>query len=87
MVARLWQFSGICALVVFAASCSGRMASDEKARAGIEQLHQQDRDATLSDKADELETLWDPEAVRIQPGRPAEVGRQVIYDRAHELLA
>jgi ketosteroid isomerase-like protein len=24
--------------------------------------------------------LWDPEAVRIQPGRPAEVGRQVIYD-------
>jgi len=27
-----------------------------------------------------LEKLWDPEAVRIQAGRPAEVGRNVIYE-------
>ena|SRR5436190_8398725 len=43
--------------------------SAEHARAGIEQLHQLDVEATLSDKADELAKLWDSEAVRIQPGR------------------
>jgi ketosteroid isomerase-like protein len=80
MVARQWQVSGICALVVIMTACSGRVASDEKARLGIERLHLQDRDATLSDKADELVKLWDRDAVRIQPGRPPEVGRQVIYD-------
>jgi ketosteroid isomerase-like protein len=62
------------------AAFSKKVVSDEKARAGIERLHQQDRDATLSGKADELEKLWDPEAVRIQAGRPAEVGRNVIYE-------
>src|SRR6266699_1067076 len=80
MVAHLRQLSGICVPLVILASCSGQIASDEKARAAIEQLHQLDKNASLSDKADELEKLWDPEGVRIQPGRPAEVGRQVIYD-------
>ena len=51
----------------------------EQDRAGIERLHQQDRAATFSDKADELANLWDNDAVRIQPGRPAEVGKAVIY--------
>ena len=77
---QIWQSSGTCVLVVIISSCSGAVTSNQKARSGIEQLHQQDKDATLSNKADELRTLWDPEAVRIQPGRPAEVGRQVIYD-------
>src|SRR5207249_10082573 len=54
-------------------------SSAEQARIGIEQLHQLDVDATLSDKADELAKLWDSEAVRIQPGRAAEVGKSVIY--------
>ena len=53
--------------------------SAEHARAGIEQLHQLDVEATLSDKADELAKLWDSEAVRIQPGRAAEVGKPEIY--------
>jgi ketosteroid isomerase-like protein len=53
--------------------------SIEQDRAGIERLHQQDLAATFSDKADELANLWDNDAVRIQPGRPAEVGKAVIY--------
>lgn len=53
--------------------------SSEQNRAGIERLHQQDMAATLSDKADELANLWDRDAVRIQPGRPAEVSKAVIY--------
>jgi len=77
---RLRQLVGICVPLVIVASCSRQIPSDEKARAGIEQLHQLDRIASLSDKADELEKLWDPEGVRIQPGRPAEVGQQVIFD-------
>jgi len=47
-------------------------------RAAIERLHQRDIAATLSDRADELATLWDDDAVRIQPGRPAEVGKALI---------
>ena len=50
----------------------------EQDRAGIERLHQQDIAATLSDKADQLANLWDDDAVRIQPGRPAEVSKAVI---------
>ena len=53
--------------------------SAEQARIGIDQLHQLDVEATLSDKADELAKLWDSEAVRIQPGRAAEVGKAVIH--------
>src|SRR5438874_13794909 len=53
--------------------------SAEQTRIGIEQLHQLDVEATLSDKADELAKLWDSEAVRIEPGRAAEVGKPEIY--------
>src|SRR5213596_1637516 len=53
--------------------------SAEQTRIGIEQLHQLDVEATLSDKADELAKLWDSEAVRIQLGRAAEVGKAEIY--------
>lgn len=55
------------------------LGASEKDRAGIERLHRQDMAATLSDRADELANLWDRDAVRIQPGRPAEVGKAVIY--------
>ena len=54
----------------------------QEAKLGIERLHQQDVEATLSDKADELAKLWDNEAVRIQPGSPPEVGKATIY--AHD---
>ena len=62
----------IFALIVAAAAVS-------QARLGIESLHQQDVAATLSGKADDLATLWDRDAVRIQPGRPAEISKAVIY--------
>src|SRR5947208_15132452 len=63
--------------------------SAEQARIGIGQLHQLDVEATLSDKADELAKLWDSEAVRIQPGRAAEVGKAVIHanDKRWEAIA
>ncbi len=48
--------------------------------AGVEQLHRLDSLATLSDNADELVKLWDDRAVRIQAGRPAEVGKATIYE-------
>ena len=38
-----------------------------------------DVEATLSDKADDLAKLRDSGAVRIEPGRPAEIGKAVIY--------
>src|SRR6266705_5562574 len=52
--------------------------STQQAKLQIEHLHHQDIEATLSDKADELAKLWDSEAVRIQPGGPAEVGKATI---------
>src|SRR5262250_1926565 len=73
----------ISAVVLGAAAGTILMAQEtrsiEQDRAGIERLHQQDIAATFSDKADELAKLWDSDAVRIQPGRPAEVGKAVIY--------
>src|SRR5437762_13219300 len=58
---------------------SSESSSEEADRIAIEQLHQQDVAATLSDKADELAKLWDSDAVRIQPGRAAEIGKAEIY--------
>ena len=58
---------------------SSESSSEEADRIAIERLHRQDVEATLSDKADELAKLWDTEAVRIQPGRPAEIGKAEIY--------
>ena len=51
----------------------------ETDRAAIERLHEQDRAATLSDNADQLAKLWDKDAVRFSPERPAEIGAAVIY--------
>jgi hypothetical protein len=58
---------------------SSESSSEEADRIGIERLHRLDVEATLSDKADELAKLWDNETVRIQPGRPAEIGKAEIY--------
>jgi ketosteroid isomerase-like protein len=46
---------------------------------GIERLHEQDKEATLSDNADQLAKLWDKDAVRFLADRPAEIGAAVIY--------
>src|SRR5213082_3033174 len=70
------------AVLIFTLIASGQRTNSSPARDdrnAIEQLHQLDVDATLSDKADELAKLWDSDAVRIQPGRAAEVGKSVIY--------
>jgi len=46
---------------------------------GIQRLHEQDKEATLSDSADQLAKLWDKEAIRFPADRPAEIGAAVIY--------
>jgi len=51
----------------------------EQDMAGIERLHEQDKDATLSDSADQLAKLWDKDAVRFSIDRPAEIGAAKIY--------
>jgi ketosteroid isomerase-like protein len=53
--------------------------SAQQVRGPIEQLHRQDVDATLSGKADAFAKLWDNQAVRLQPGSPAEIGKAAIY--------
>jgi ketosteroid isomerase-like protein len=53
--------------------------SRQQDRAGIEQLHQLDRQTTLSGKADDLAKLWDKDAVRLLPDSPAEIGKRAIY--------
>jgi ketosteroid isomerase-like protein len=61
---------------------SGRQAtvpSPEQDMEGIERLHEHDKEATLSDSADQLATLWDKDAVRFLPNRPAEIGAAAIY--------
>lgn len=47
--------------------------------AGITQLHQRDVAATLSGDAKMLRTLWTHDALRMEPGSPAEVGLDTIY--------
>ena len=56
--------------------------SVEQDMIGIERLHQQDKEATLSDSADQLAKLWDKDAVRFPMDRPAEIGAATIY--AHD---
>ena len=77
---KLEMFLGIglaAALAGVAARPAEKSLSEE--RAAVERLHRADVEATLSGKADDFTRLWDDEAVRLGPGGPAEVGRQVIY--------
>jgi ketosteroid isomerase-like protein len=53
--------------------------SEAADRAAVERLHAQDVAATLSDDAEQLKALWDADAVRLQQGIPAEVGRAKIF--------
>ena len=48
-------------------------------RVAIERLHEEDKEATLSDSADQLAKLWDKDAVRLMAGHPPEIGAAVIY--------
>jgi ketosteroid isomerase-like protein len=67
--------------LVAGAGCapSASHPSVEQDMKGIERLHQQDKEATLSDSADQLAKLWDKDAVRFHMSRPAEIGAAVIY--------
>ena len=60
-------------------SFAGKSSSAQNEKRAIERLHQQDVQATLTDKADELAQLWDRDAVRIQPGSAVEIGKTAIY--------
>lgn len=48
-------------------------------RTAIEGLHKADAVATLSQDSDQLEGLWDANAVRLEAVSPAEIGRQTIH--------
>src|SRR5438876_1344013 len=56
--------------------------TDKKAQdmAGIEKFHQRDIAATLSRDPVALTDLWTDDAVRLGPGRPAEVGKKAIRE-------
>ena len=56
--------------------------TDKKAQdmAGIQKLRQQDIAATLSRDPVALTDLWTDEAVRLGPGRPAEIGKEAIRE-------
>ena len=71
----------VIAMLVAGASSTPRAShsSVEQDLAGIERLHEQDKEATLSDSADQLAKLWDKDAVRFLADRPAEIGAAVIY--------
>jgi len=58
---------------------AARPEGSEADRAAIERLHEQDKEATLSDNADQLAKLWDKDAVRFLTERPAEIGAAMIY--------
>src|SRR5438874_5016683 len=52
--------------------------------AGIEKFHQRDIAATLSRDPVALTDLWTDDAVRLGPGRPAEVGKRAIRESRSE---
>lgn len=59
---------------------AGSLALRQADLAGIEKLHQQDIAATLSRDPVALTDLWTDDAVRLGPGRPAEVGKKAIRE-------
>jgi hypothetical protein len=61
---------------------AGSNARRQANLAGIEKFHQRDIAATLSRDPVALTNLWTDDAVRLGPGRPAEVGKKAIRERA-----
>ena len=49
--------------------------------AAVEELHRQDVAATLAGDPAALARLWADDAVRLEPGGPAEVGKQTIHSQ------
>jgi ketosteroid isomerase-like protein len=59
---------------------AGSNARRQADLAGIEKFHQRDIAATLSRDPVALTNLWTDDAVRLGPGRPAEVGKKAIRE-------
>ena len=57
---------------------SGKTDTRTQDLAAIEKLHRQDIAATLSGDPRALAELWTVDAVRLEQGRPADIGRQTI---------
>jgi ketosteroid isomerase-like protein len=77
LTARTIVMAGPLALLLCGPGCHRRNESID--RQAIERLHQLDVEATFTNSADELAKLWDNDAVRLQAGGPAEVGKTQIY--------
>jgi len=60
---------------------------DRSDQTGIEELHRKDVAATLASNPKLLAELWTDDAVRLQPGEPAEVGLTVIRENDGKQLA
>ena len=77
-------FSLLAGLASHVGQGSGASAGSNARRqadlAGIEKLHQRDIAATLSRDPVALTDLWTDDAVRLGPGRPAEVGKKAIRE-------
>lgn len=56
-------------------------------RVGIEKLHQQDIAATIANDPKLLCALWTADAVRLEPGREPDVGREAICARDAKAIA
>ena len=54
---------------------------------GIEKLHKDDITATLARSADALTALWDDDAVLLQPGIPAIIGKAAFHNFIKQALA
>lgn len=72
-----------CALLALSAGACNQTAktisnNQELDRPAIEKLHQQEVAATMADDSKALADLWADDAVRIPPGRPADIGKQAI---------
>lgn len=85
MSSKSWMVAALCG-VVAGFFARGLYESPARARsapgpdtAGIAELHARDRAATLSGDARALAALWTPDAVRMEPGGAADVGRAAIF--------
>jgi ketosteroid isomerase-like protein len=75
-VSLLLLFAGVVLIKVLAVTKTEARGQD---MSGIEKLHQQDIAATLSGDLKALSELWTEDAVRLEPGGRAEIGKQLIY--------
>lgn len=76
---------GVGSSVVVQAAVKRHMQGPDQA--GIEELHRKDVAATLASDPKLLAELWTDDAVRLQPGGPAEVGLAVIRKNDQKQLA